>query len=173
MSELRCEFALSSRSDRLERLRCLSLSSFHLTSSLLPLDNRRLTAMAATVLINNLVANATTLFEQTGAVATISKHTGVDLAMLYASFVTFMHDTGVAQRAVYDTIDYSSLNFVEQLWFRWYSSWSNPIIATGVMAFVMHEVSCLAVHSIALQTLSRALQADRVQPMGLPTRGPS
>lgn len=115
--------------------------------------------MAATVLINNLVANATTLFEQTGAVSTIAKHTGVDLAMLYASFVTFMHDTGVAQRAVYSTIDYSSLNFAEQLWFRWYSSWSNPIIATGVMAFVMHEVSSLVVYSMVLQKLSRALWA--------------
>lgn len=118
--------------------------------------------MAATVLINNLVANATTLFEQTGAVSTIAKHTGVDLAVLYASFVTFMHDTGVAQRALYNTIDYSSLNFVEQLWFRWYSSWSNPIIATGVMAFVMHEVSRLTVSLIALQQHFRALYGDRV-----------
>ena len=42
---------------------------------------------------------------------------------------------------LYSSVDLSQLNWLEQQWVAWYSYWGNPIIATGIMSFVMHEVS--------------------------------
>lgn len=36
--------------------------------------------------------------------------------------------------------DFSSLNWFEQQWVAWYVWIGNPIIATGLMSFLMHEV---------------------------------
>jgi len=38
--------------------------------------------------------------------------------------------------------DLSSLNWFEQQWVAWYVWIGNPIIATGLMSFLMHEVCC-------------------------------
>jgi methylsterol monooxygenase len=37
-------------------------------------------------------------------------------------------------------VDYSSLSIVEQWWVDWYLWIADPMIATGLMSFVMHEV---------------------------------
>jgi hypothetical protein len=43
--------------------------------------------------------------------------------------------------ALYDSsIDYASLSWVEQQWMAWYIYIGNPILATGLMSFLMHEV---------------------------------
>jgi len=42
---------------------------------------------------------------------------------------------------LYSSIDLTQLNWLERQWTAWYSYWGNPIIATGIMSFVMHEVS--------------------------------
>ena len=44
---------------------------------------------------------------------------------------------------LYSSIDLTQLNWLERQWTAWYSYWGNPIIATGIMSFVMHEVSSL------------------------------
>jgi hypothetical protein len=36
--------------------------------------------------------------------------------------------------------DFSSLNWFEQQWVAWYVWIGNPIIATGLMSFLLHEV---------------------------------
>ena len=41
---------------------------------------------------------------------------------------------------VYADIDVKSLSWLEQLWVSWYIWIGNPIIATGLMSFLMHEV---------------------------------
>ncbi|KDE05431.1 methylsterol monooxygenase [Microbotryum lychnidis-dioicae p1A1 Lamole] len=41
---------------------------------------------------------------------------------------------------LYPGVDVASLNIFEKLWMDWYLYWGNPIIATGIMAFLMHEV---------------------------------
>ncbi|GAA5990616.1 hypothetical protein JCM5350_001328 [Sporobolomyces pararoseus] len=41
---------------------------------------------------------------------------------------------------LYSSVDLSQLNWLEQQWVAWYSYWGNPIIATGIMSFVMHEL---------------------------------
>jgi len=66
----------------------------------------------------------------------------------------------VAGPSAYDTlyagVDYSSLNWAEQKWVAWYVYWANPVIATGLLSFLMHEVcvySVLVLNSIL--TLAR------------------
>ncbi len=44
---------------------------------------------------------------------------------------------------LYQNIDFSSLNWFEQQWVAWYVWIGNPIIATGLMSFLLHEVSDL------------------------------
>ncbi|MBW0478873.1 hypothetical protein O181_018588 [Austropuccinia psidii MF-1] len=46
----------------------------------------------------------------------------------------------IANDNLYSEIDFSSLSYVENLWARWYLWFGNPIIATGVMSFILHEL---------------------------------
>jgi methylsterol monooxygenase len=48
-----------------------------------------------------------------------------------------------AFRELYSGIDFSSLSWFEQEWASWYIWVGNPVIATGLLAFVVHEVSFL------------------------------
>ncbi|KAN0059986.1 C-4 sterol methyl oxidase [Thecaphora frezii] len=41
---------------------------------------------------------------------------------------------------LYKGTDFSSLNFLEKAWVDWYLYCGNPVIATGIMSFVLHEV---------------------------------
>jgi methylsterol monooxygenase len=40
----------------------------------------------------------------------------------------------------YANIDFSSLNWLEKKWAAWYILIGNPVIATGLMSFLLHEV---------------------------------
>ncbi|EDR13647.1 C4-methyl sterol oxidase [Laccaria bicolor S238N-H82] len=42
--------------------------------------------------------------------------------------------------ALYPATDFSSLTWLEQQWVAWYVWIGNPIIATGLMSFLMHEI---------------------------------
>lgn len=44
----------------------------------------------------------------------------------------------------YASVDFSSLGWMEKQWAAWYILIGNPIIATGLMSFLMHEVGTLA-----------------------------
>ncbi|KAI5476831.1 C-4 methylsterol oxidase [Pseudohyphozyma bogoriensis] len=70
----------------------------------------------ATTLYTNLYTNATSLLDQ---VIAASKPLSYDL---------------------YAHTDVTQLNAFEKVWMHYYQWWGNPIIATGVLAFVMHEV---------------------------------
>lgn len=41
---------------------------------------------------------------------------------------------------VYSNTDFSSLNWLEKQWAGWYILIGNPVIATGLMSFLLHEV---------------------------------
>lgn len=41
---------------------------------------------------------------------------------------------------LYTGYDLSQHNLLERAWASWYIWWGNPVIATGVMSFLMHEV---------------------------------
>jgi len=43
--------------------------------------------------------------------------------------------------------DFDSLNTVERWWVQWYLYFGDPIIATGILSFVLHEV-CLCFPSV-------------------------
>lgn len=43
--------------------------------------------------------------------------------------------------ALYADTDHTALTWLEQQWVAWYIWIDNPIIATGLMSFLLHEVS--------------------------------
>jgi len=51
--------------------------------------------------------------------------------------------------------DFSSLSWFEQQWVAWYVWIGNPVIATGLMSFLMHEVCCRIVYSERQKQLRR------------------
>jgi len=46
---------------------------------------------------------------------------------------------------MYPAVDFSSLSWLEQQWVHWYVSIGNPVLATGLMSFTLHEVRVPAV----------------------------
>ncbi|KAF7328927.1 Methylsterol monooxygenase [Mycena venus] len=49
-----------------------------------------------------------------------------------------MHNATTA--AMYSDVDYASLSWIEQQWMAWYLYIGNPILATGLMSFLVHEI---------------------------------
>jgi methylsterol monooxygenase len=41
---------------------------------------------------------------------------------------------------LYAGTEFSSLNWAEQKWVAWYVWWGNPVLATGMISFLMHEI---------------------------------
>lgn len=41
---------------------------------------------------------------------------------------------------LYANVDFSQLNWIETQWAAWYMWIGNPVIATGLMSFLLHEV---------------------------------
>ncbi|KAJ3929215.1 MAG: hypothetical protein NXY57DRAFT_1050147 [Lentinula lateritia] len=50
------------------------------------------------------------------------------------------NSTASSVDALYPGTDLSSLNWAEQQWVAWYVWWGNPVIATGMISFLMHEI---------------------------------
>ncbi|SCV68548.1 BQ2448_669 [Microbotryum intermedium] len=74
---------------------------------------------------------ATSVYTQLYNNATQAGRTLFDLAVAATKPVSY---------DLYPGVDVASLNVFEKLWMDWYLYWGNPIIATGIMAFLMHEV---------------------------------
>ncbi|KAK4702200.1 methylsterol monooxygenase, partial [Phenoliferia sp. Uapishka_3] len=53
---------------------------------------------------------------------------------------TFIESTKTRDYNLYSGVDVASLNVAEKAWMSWYLYWGNPVLATGIMAFLMHEV---------------------------------
>ncbi|KAJ7640484.1 hypothetical protein DFH06DRAFT_1216142 [Mycena polygramma] len=52
-----------------------------------------------------------------------------------------MSHNATSSASLYDSsVDYASLSWVEQQWMAWYLYIGNPVLATGLMSFLMHEV---------------------------------
>lgn len=54
---------------------------------------------------------------------------------------TFISTAANSQQMLYSTINPAQLSFLERLWHSYYSYFSDPVLATGIMSFFMHEVS--------------------------------
>lgn len=50
------------------------------------------------------------------------------------------HHATASQLYAASGTDFSKLNWLESNWAAWYMWIGNPIIATGLMSFIMHEV---------------------------------
>jgi hypothetical protein len=83
----------------------------------------------------------------------------------------------ISQQMLYSTINPIELGFLEGWWFSWYSYFNNPVLATGIMSFLMHEVSFRAGSGAArllIPLLSSCTSADAFpgsQSMPCPTSG--
>ncbi|KAF7305548.1 Methylsterol monooxygenase [Mycena chlorophos] len=45
-----------------------------------------------------------------------------------------------ATTSIYDSTDFASLSYLEQKWAAWYIYIGNPILATGLASFLLHEI---------------------------------
>ena len=55
------------------------------------------------------------------------------------SYMSLQNSTALS--ALYRGTDFSSLSWFEQQWAAWYIWFGNPVFATAVLAFIVHEVS--------------------------------
>lgn len=55
------------------------------------------------------------------------------------------HAAQTTTQQLYANIDLTKLSWLEQMWAAWYIWIDNPIIATGLMSFLLHEVFFFAV----------------------------
>ncbi|CED83720.1 c-4 methyl sterol oxidase [Phaffia rhodozyma] len=53
---------------------------------------------------------------------------------------TLPADLAGSASSLYPSVNMADLNILEQLWVRWYLYIGNPVLATGIMSFVLHEV---------------------------------
>jgi len=80
--------------------------------------------------------------------------------------MSFANHTSNALTELYAGTDFSSLSWLEQQWVAYYAYIGNPVIATGLMSFLIHEV-CLRLFTSYENT--RGVQRDGVHSsFGLP-----
>lgn len=72
------------------------------------------------------------------------------------------HASQLSSQSLYANIDLTKLSWLEQMWAAWYIWIDNPIIATGLMSFLLHEVipSLLAFRDVSLSSLFRLCTSD-------------
>ena len=71
----------------------------------------------------------------------INSRTQEELSSVLPPVMSLLNSTASSViQQLYDSTDFSSLNWFEQQWAAWYIWVGNPVIATGIMAFVVHEV---------------------------------
>ena len=51
------------------------------------------------------------------------------------------HNATVSQDMLYGGMDLNQLNWMERTWANYYIWIGNPIVATGLLSFLIHEVS--------------------------------
>ena len=53
---------------------------------------------------------------------------------------TFLGDDTATQLYSTLNVDYTQLNWFERQWMTWYLYIGNPLLATGIASFILHEV---------------------------------
>jgi hypothetical protein len=64
---------------------------------------------------------------------------------LNATFAGSSGDLTASQLYAGLNLDYAQLNWFESQWMAWYMWIGNPLIATGIASFILHEVHSLLV----------------------------
>jgi hypothetical protein len=96
--------------------------------------------------------------------ADVFSQTGAFVNQTLAS--AFNPATSVYGADLYTGTNVDSLNVFEKAWMQWYMYWGNPVIATGIMSFLLHEVrkqkrGIVSSRSLEL-TLPSSLLADHL-----------
>lgn len=71
--------------------------------------------------------------------ATVYEQLYTNATVLVTDFIKSTQENDVA--SLYAGVDLARLNWLEQAWVRWYQYIGNTTVATGIMSFVLHEVS--------------------------------
>lgn len=78
------------------------------------------------------------------------------------------HPTSAAE--LYKGVDTTQLTSPERLWMDWYLFWGNPVIATGVMSFMLHEIVYFgrSIPWIIIDSMP-SMRKYKLQPSKIPT----
>ncbi len=79
---------------------------------------------------------------------------------LNATFVGSSSDLTAAQLYASSNVDSAQLNWFESQWMAWYLWIGNPLIATGIASFILHEVRSLFI--LSRQKTDPLALADRL-----------
>jgi hypothetical protein len=65
------------------------------------------------------------------------------------------HATQLSSQSLYANVDLTKVSWLEQMWAAWYIWIDNPVIATGLMSFLLHEVirALLAFRRLSLSSM--------------------
>jgi methylsterol monooxygenase len=66
-------------------------------------------------------------------------------------------NASTTQNELYGDLNMDHLNWLEKKWAGYYIWMGNALLATGVMSFVMHEVSSFSVHEIEIELMTACL----------------
>jgi len=72
------------------------------------------------------------------------------------------NSTGAAFFEAYTGTDFSSISWLEHQWVAWYVWIGNPVVATGLMSFLLHEVLLLVCFGISTHPFVRLSILDVV-----------
>ena len=76
--------------------------------------------------------------------ATVYEQLYTNATVLVTDFIKSTQQNDVAN--LYAGVDPTRLNWLEQAWMQWYQYIGNTTVATGIMSFVLHEVSPPVAH---------------------------
>ena len=62
-------------------------------------------------------------------------------ATTYVGEIIGTHASQISGQELYAGVNVAQLNTFERLWMSYYQSFDNPVVATGIMSFLIHEVS--------------------------------
>jgi methylsterol monooxygenase len=92
-----------------------------------------------------------------GSMATVYEQLYTNATVLVTDFIKSTQQNDVAN--LYAGVDPTRLNWLEQAWMQWYQYIGNTTVATGIMSFVLHEVSPPVAHPIEPLFLSSSVCA--------------
>ena len=74
----------------------------------------------------------------------MSANVAIDFLDRYAPLIADQFrpvNATTSQNQLYGAIDFSALSWLEKTWSSYYIWMGNPVLATGLLSFIVHEVS--------------------------------
>lgn len=100
---------------------------------------RRTTPLESLIASVSLSFPLSRSWNRRGSMATVYEQLYTNATVLVTDFIKSTQQNDVAN--LYAGVDPTRLNWLEQAWMQWYQYIGNTTVATGIMSFVLHEVS--------------------------------